>query len=305
MISVVIPVFRSCSSLEPLVERLEGTLAALDDEYELIFVDDGSDDGSWEELKRLRAGRPHLRIARSAVNRGQHNTLLSGFSLVNGDVVVTMDDDLQHPPEEIGRLLHALVEDNYDLVIGAYQAKRHPRSRNLGSALVDGVQRQIFALPRGFQLTSFRAIRRSVVDHALQMGGAYPLVTAMLLANSSRRANVSVQHEPRAIGSSTYTLPKGLGLTLNLLLGYSSYPLYFVAVLCGLGLLTSSGLALATVWRALRYEATVPGWASTVVILTGFNSLTLLCLLIFGLYLSRISKQLAGGLTSSRIDEVL
>ena len=304
MISVVVPVFESRDSLELLVERLEAALADLGREYELILVDDGSRDGSWQELRRLRAGRRCLRIARSLVTQGQHNAILCGFSLVRGDVVVTMDDDLQHPPEEIGRLVGGL-DAGHDLVIAAYESKRHTRLRNLGSAVVDRLQRRIFSLPREFQLTSFRAARRVVVDHALRMGGAYPFITAMLLVNSSRRANVPVRHEARALGASTYTMLKSARLTLNLLLGYSSYPLYFVAALCGLGLLFSGGLAAAIVWMALRYGTAVPGWASTVVILTFFNSLTLLSLVIFGLYLSRISRQLAGRQSSFRVDEIL
>lgn len=305
MISVVVPVFNSADCLEPLTRRLAETLEELGEEYELIFVDDGSSDDSWATLRRLAAARrDRMKVARSAVNRGQHNALLSGFSLASGDVIVTLDDDLQHPPEEVPKLLRALSE-GYDLVIAGYAEKRHPRLRNLGGAVVDAVQRRIFGLPRGFQLTSFRAIRRPVVEHALQMGGAYPFVTAMLLVNSSRRANVTVRHEARAAGSSSYTLLGSLRLILNLLLGYSSYPVVVVAALCGLGFLFSSGLAVATFWRAWRYGSSVPGWASTVVILTFFNSLTLLCLLIFAIYLSRISRQLAGNRSSFRLDEIL
>ena len=304
MISIVIPVYNSARCLEELTQRLETTLTDLGGNYELIFVDDGSADDSWQELRRLAASRDsRMKVARSAVNRGQHNAILCGFSLAGGDVVVTLDDDLQHPPEEIPRLLETLGQ-GYDLVIGAYADKRHSRSRNLGGAVVDGIQRRIFSLPKGFQLTSFRAVRRSVVEHALQMAGAYPFVSAMLLTNSARRANVAVEHHERTAGSSSYTLLGGLRLALNLLLGYSSYPVVFVAALCGLGFLFSSSLAFVTFWRAWSVGTGVPGWASTVVILTFFNSLMLLCLLIFGLYLSRISRQLAGTRSSFRIDEV-
>jgi glycosyltransferase involved in cell wall biosynthesis len=291
-VSVVIPVYRSEASLELLVSRLVAVLEVLSRPFEIILVDDGSPDSSWEVLKKLKQSYgPVVKIASLLKNSGQHNALLCGFSLVSGDVVITMDDDLQNPPEEIPKLLEA-VERGYDLVIGAYESKEHGRFRNFGGRLVDATIRRIFALPRTFQLTSFRAARRFVVDHACELSGGFPYITCMLLASATKCRNVVVRHDPRMFGHSTYTLRRSVLLVLNLLFSYSPYPLYFVGTVCAAAILASLGYGTMTLYRAAAYGIAVPGWASLMVVTLFFNGLTALCLLVLGVYITRMSRQI-------------
>lgn len=217
-LSVVIPVFRSADTLAPLLARLHDVFAAGGFHAEVVMVDDASQDGSWEALKGQKAKHgPWLRIARLMRRSGQHNALLCGLSLARGERIVTMDDDLQNPPEEIPTLLAAL-DQGHDLVIAAYDTKQHSALRNLGGRFVDWVIRRAFQLPAGFQLTGFRATRRAVVEAVLQMGGAFPYLTCMLLSCASSYANATVRHEPRRSGRSGYGLTQSLGLAMNLLL---------------------------------------------------------------------------------------
>jgi polyisoprenyl-phosphate glycosyltransferase len=303
-ISVVIPVYRSEQSLEPLVTSLVAVLGATGRPFELVMVDDCSPDGSWRELMRLREQFGKLmRPVRLLTNSGQHSAILSGFSLVTGDVVITMDDDLQNPPDQIPQLV-AAIDQGYDLAIGSYERKMHDRVTNAKGRMIDWLQRRMFGLPPTFQLTSFRAVRRSVVDSVLHMGGGYPYITSMLLANASKYVNVQVRHEPRKFGTSTYTLRRGLSLASNLLLSYSAYPVIFVAVLCAITFLISVSYGAWVVISYLRHGSSIQGWASIIAAMSFFNSMILLCLFIQSIYLSRINTQLTRSRHHFRIGEL-
>ena len=302
-ISVVVPVYRSSQSLPLLVDGVSRELSALGRQYEIILVDDCSPDDTWQVLCDLKSQHPALKIVRLMRNSGQHNALLCGFSIATGDIVVTMDDDLQNPPSELPKLIGA-IEQGFDLAIGAYDSKKHTPFRNLGGRLVDAVQRGVFGLPADFQLTSFRAVRRQVVDNVIQMGGVFPYVTSMLLSHTSKYVNVPLRHDARRFGSSNYSMKRSVLLALNLLLTYSSYPLYFVVTLCMLAFACSAGFGIWTLWRALSQGSSVPGWASTIVIISLFNGLILLALVIHGLYLSRLNRQLSRSQVSFTIGEL-
>lgn len=290
-ISVVIPVFRSERTLETLVDRLREVFSKKNWDYEIIMVDDCSPDNSWAVLKKLKEKYPdYLKIVRLLRNSGQHNAILCGFSLARGDIVVTMDDDLQNPPEEVPSLVKA-IEEGYDLAIGAYDSKKHSTARNAGGRMIDLILRKIFKLPEGFQLTSFRAVRLSVVKNVCQGGSSFPYISAMLLANTSKCVNVPVKHEERLIGGSNYNLERSLRLAANLILNYSSYPLYFIAVACGAAFLFAMGYGATVVYEALTQGTSVSGWASLIVIMSLFNGILLLCLAVLALYVSRINQQ--------------
>src|SRR5437867_3422015 len=142
-ISVVIPVYRSSESLPILIPRLVAEFKRMNKKGEIVLVDDASPDNSWAVLKELKnVHGKALKIARLLTNKGQHNALLCGLSLAKGNVIVTMDDDLQNPPEEIPRLL-AGIEQGYDLVIGAYDSKKHSPLRNAGGNFIDWIIRRL------------------------------------------------------------------------------------------------------------------------------------------------------------------
>jgi glycosyltransferase involved in cell wall biosynthesis len=292
-ISIVVPVYRSSASLPELVERLVRTLDSLDRTYELVLVDDCSPDESWAVLEQLREqyGK-RLKIASLARNQGQHNAVLCGFSLATGDVVVTMDDDLQNPPEEIPRLI-AAIDDGFDLAIGTYESKRHSRMRNQSGRVIDGLIRRIFRLPPDFSLTSFRAADGRLVRQAAEMTGVYPYVTCMLLAHSARPTNVVVRHDERKFGSSNYTLRRSFGLAANLLFSYSSAPVAAVALVSGLAVLGALTGASVVAIVALA-GATVPGWASTLLAIAVSNAITLGCLTVLAIYVGRMNRQMSG-----------
>lgn len=223
-ISIVIPVYNSSASLDDLAARLHTVLTKMNCDYEIVLVDDCSPDQSWHILRDLKKkyGKT-LKIAKLLVNSGQHNAILCGLYLSTGTIIITMDDDLQNPPEEIPRLVEA-IDRGFDLVIGAYDSKKHSSIRRTSGGLVDWTLRKIFGLPKEFQLTSFRATTRVVVNNVCQMGGVFPYITAMMLCNASRYTNVLVRHDPRPFGKSNYTLKRSFRLAANLIFSYSPYP---------------------------------------------------------------------------------
>jgi glycosyltransferase involved in cell wall biosynthesis len=287
-ISIVIPAYKSALTLPPLLASLEATLIGLNAPYEIVVVDDCSPDDTWDVLKQLTFKYNFMKIIRLSRNSGQHKAILCGFNNVTGDIIVTMDDDMQNPPSEIPKLIEPLSR-GYDLSIGSYAEKKHGWFKNLSGSLIDFTQKRIFKLPSSFKLTSFRAIKRFIIDNIISMNNIYPYITSMLLYNTNNCINVEVEHHKRLAGKSNYNLKRGLTLALNLWLNYSYYPLYFVMTLCGLSLFVGLGFAISAIWQAFTSETT-SGWASLIVTISFFNSLVLLALVIHGLYLSRLAN---------------
>lgn len=306
-VAVVIPCYRAAGHLDSMLARLVPALERLERPYQLVLIDDGSPDSTWAVLEKARAQYgPALTCVRLASNIGQHPAILAAFSFLapDAEIVVTMDDDLQHPPEAIGSLLQGL-DASTDLVIAAYDRKQHDGWRNASGGLVDRALRVIYTLPRDFQLTSFRAFRRYVADHAASVKTNYPYVTAALLSATTRCKNVPVTHAPRASGSSGYNFVRSLRLAMNLYFTYSSYPLYIV-----LGLAVFSfGLTLAlgswVVLSVLSDGSRVPGWASLMAVVSFSNSIILMCMSVFGVYVSRFHRELTGVSGRYRVSETL
>lgn len=303
VISIVIPAYMSSRSLPILIHGVEDVLRGIGRPFEIVVVDDCSKDDTWDVLLRLKVDRPHLKICRLLKNSGQHNALLCGFTLAKGEVIVTMDDDLQNPPDQLPKLI-AAIDEGYDLAVGAYDSKKHSYFRNLGGRLIDWVQRKIFSLPSDFQLTSFRAVRRTVINHVVQMRDSYPYITSMLLAHTERYVNVPVRHEKRQHGKSSYNLKRSVFLALNLLFHYSPYPIYLILTLCVCAFLFSGGILFWVFWSVIIYGKAAPGWASTIMTISFFNGVILLAMVIQGFYLARLSRKVNQPSTSYSIGEL-
>ncbi|HUG92240.1 MAG TPA: glycosyltransferase family 2 protein [Planctomycetaceae bacterium] len=286
-LSVLVPVYRSAAILPELVRRLAAVLEQLGRRYELIFVDDGSPDGSWQVLQQLQAADPeHIIAIQLMRNFGQHNALMCGLRHSQGRYVVTIDDDLQHPPEEIPRLLETAVRGRYDLVYGAYASKRHAWGRNLGSGLVNAFYRIAFRTRT--RVTSFRVMSRPLVDTILSYTLNFIFLDGLLAWNTTRIGECSVEHHPRAHGRSGYSIGKLLGLALNLFTSFSVLPLRCASAL-GVGV-AFGGLAAAAYYLA-RYVASdihVPGYASTIVAIMILGGTQLLAIGVMGEYLGRL-----------------
>lgn len=286
-ISVVIPVFNAEKTLPTLVERLESVLGTLGGEFEVVLVEDGGVDRSWEVIQGLAQTRPWLRGLRLMRNYGQHNALLCGLREARFPTTVTMDDDLQHTPEEIPKLLAKLAE-GYDVVYGVSVKAQHGLWRNFASWSTKLVLQNVMGAETARQVGPFRALRTDLRKAFTAFAGPHPNLDVMLTWASRRFATVEVVQQPRQVGRSNYNLVRLITHALNMVTGFSAIPLRiatlvgFFFALCGLALLA---------YVLVRYFSegmVIPGFTFLASMLAIFSGVQLFALGIIGEYLARI-----------------
>ena len=286
-LSVVIPVYNSAESLRSLSTRLLAALEDLDVTHEIVFIDDGSRDRSWEVLQAIQAEHPERILCVQLMrNFGQHNALMCGFRHTQGRFVVTLDDDLQNPPEEIGKLLAAIRSQPLDVVYGAADRRKHRTWRNLGSWIVNVVYRTMFKTR--VSISSFRIVRREVLEAIFSYSLNYTFVDGLLAWNSQRIGEVTVEHHPRQSGRSNYSIPKLVVLALNLFSNFSLLPLQAVSLV---GFVVAVSGLLAGGYYLVQFllsNVAVSGYASTIVSILVLGGVQLLSLGMIGEYLGRL-----------------
>ena len=201
--SVVVPVFRDAASLPDLVRRVGAALAPRGGSHEILLVLDGGPEGDRTAALALRDGGAPVRVLELDGNHGQHSAILCGLAESRGLHVVTLDADLQNPPEEIPRLLDVAAE-GFDGVFGAPRVKRHGPVRRAGSWLVQAMLVPLHGKPRGLAMTNFRVLTRATADAAVRRAGRWPYLQGLLLESGGRWTSVAVDHAPRERGDSTY-----------------------------------------------------------------------------------------------------
>jgi len=291
-VSVVIPVFNEARSLDELYRR---TIAALEPgprTYELIFVDDGSTDGTWARLEMLHAGDSRLRAVRFKRNFGQHPAMHAGLVRARGDVVVTMDGDLQNAPEDIPRLVEA-VEAGNDVASGCRAGRRDSWGRTLPSRLINGMLRRFTGVYISDFGCAFNAYRRDAVVPMLGSIGKQKFTKALVLSGGASVVEVDVKHAPRQ-GSSRYSPLRLTRLALHVLAGFWPQPIQWIGVALGI---VCSLLALALGIYGVVYwvdESNFPGplfGGVAVLFVLGIQGFILA---LVGEYLGRIQRDVEG-----------
>ncbi len=285
-VSIVIPVYDS-PVLEELADRIDAVFRdRTEDAYEIVFVDDRSPDpGTWLTLERLARERKEVRAVQLTRNFGQQAATLCGLREAQGEVVVTLDDDLQHDPQDIPKLLaHA----SHDIAIGQFERKRHSFFRRTASRIKGFFDQILIGKPRGIQLSSFRLLGRTVVDGVLSIRTPHPFLPALMFHVSKDVVGVPVGHGARQGGRSGYTLRKLFRVFSNLLINNSSLVLRLVGV-AGISFAAISFLLAAlVVYRRIVHGVSVQGWASLFAALMLIGGLLLVSLGVVGEYLLRI-----------------
>jgi glycosyltransferase involved in cell wall biosynthesis len=290
--SVVIPVFNSANVVGTTVDATVEFFESRQLPYEIILVNDGSGDASWEVLS-AKFEQHHRVIALNLLrNYGQHTAVLCGLRHSRGEYVVTLDDDMQNPPPEIAHLI-AKADAGHDLVFGRYTRKMHSPVRRIGSRIVDLTNNRIFGKPRDLKLTNFRILDRRVVDRILSHRTNYPYINGLAILYAHRPADVEVEHRPRKTGRSQYGLFKITELVMRILFNYSSFPMRLVSTIGLVVAVGSLGLSALILVRALFRGTAAPGWASVAVMLSFFNGVSLLLLGMLGEYVLRILNQVS------------
>lgn len=302
--SVVIPVYNSEQIVGETVARTRAFFEANKLDFEIILVNDASPDGSWRVISELARADKRIKAINLLRNYGQHNANLCGFRHASGDWLVTLDDDLQNPPEEIIHLIRKAAEGHHDLVLGRFRSKMHASYRRLGSKVVNWLNGKIFDKPEGLTLSNFRLLHKDVVRRICEYQSPFPYIPGLALMFSSSRANVDVDHQPRRVGQSSYNFLRIAKLVATILFNYSSFPLRLVM---GVGLFVSLASFLFGVGfliRGLMHGSVVQGWTSLVVLLSFFNGMLMLMVGILGEYMVRLLSQ-ASGSTPYQVKDVV
>jgi len=286
-ISVVIPLFNEAKTLEDLHERLSATLQTLSRSYEIIYVDDGSRDGTYEILRKLHQQDPKVKVIVFNRNYGQHAAVLSGFGRTQGEVVVTLDGDLQNPPEEIPKLLQKLGE-GYDVVGGWRKDRVDPLLRRVLSVLINRVTSLIVGVKMRDYGCMLRAYRRSVIEQVCRAREASSFVPALANCFAGSVAEIPVSHVSRPSGRSKYTPFRLLRLNFDLLTGFSLLPIQLVGLSGILISLLGLAFALFLAIRRLLVGPEVEGVFTLFAILFFFVGLQILALGLIGEYIGRI-----------------
>lgn len=287
-VSFVIPCYRSAGTIGKVVEELDEAMLKLPDyTYEIVLVNDGSPDDTFEVIRGLCAQRKGLCGVNLARNFGQHAALMAGLWYAQGDVVVCLDDDGQTPADEVGKLLSKL-EEGYDVVYAKYGHKQHSGFRNFGSRVNELMTRVMLGKPKELYLSSYFAAKRFVVNELLRYKNPYPYVIGLVLRTTKNIANVEVSHREREAGVSGYTLGKLFGLWFN---GFTAFSIKPLRIATAMGCMTALIGFLYGIYTVIK-KFVVPdvpiGFSALMAALVFIGGMIMLMLGLIGEYIGRI-----------------
>jgi glycosyltransferase involved in cell wall biosynthesis len=286
-LSAIIPVYNSEKSLPLLLERLASILPRIRPSFEVILVNDGSRDRSWEVVQSLRQQYPFVCAINLMRNSGQHNALLCGIRAAHFDTIVTLDDDLQNPPEEIFKLM-ACLDGGLDVVYGPPERQQHGLLRDLASVITKITLQNAMGTEAARNISAFRVFRTRVRDAFANFNSPFVSIDVLLSWATSRFGAVRVKHDPRTIGTSNYTFRKLVLHALNMFTGFSTVPLRLASLVgfsfTGIGVMT----LVYVVSMYLVHGTPVQGFPFLASIVSVFAGAQLFSLGIIGEYVARL-----------------
>ena len=286
-ISVVVPVYNSRGTLSDLATRLSTVLSELSPRFELILVNDGSRDESWSVICDLASCYDWVRGINLLRNYGQHNALLAGIRQARYEIIVTLDDDLQNPPEEISRLLDRLAE-GFDVVYGTPLRQQHGLWRDSASNITKLALQGAMGAETARKVSAFRVFRTQLREAFAIYQSPFVSIDVLLTWSTTHFSSVSVRHDPRLIGQSNYTFRKLVTHALNMVTGFSTWPLQ-LASLIGFGFtLFGLGVLAYVIGRYLLLGYSIPGFPFLASLIAIFSGAQLFALGIMGEYLARM-----------------
>ncbi len=289
--TVVVPVYNSAGTLNELIFQLEKELKTYCTAYEVILVNDGSKDNSWEIIKTLCATYPWIQAINLLRNYGQHNALLCGIRSAKYEVIVTIDDDLQNPPHEIYNLL-AKLNEGYDVVYGTPAQERHGFWRDTASQVTKLVLQNTMGAQTARNVSAFRAFHTRLREAFAGYHGSFVSIDVLLTWGTTRFVAIPVSHEPRKIGVSNYTFRKLVTHAINMMTGFSVLPLQFASLMGFVLTLFGLGVFAYVIGRYLVLGYSVPGFPFLASIISIFSGAQLFALGIIGEYLARMHFRL-------------
>lgn len=291
--SVVIPVYRSSQCLLELANRLDKVFGELNSDHEIIMVDDCSPDDSWNVVSELARTRPNYKGVQLLKNSGQTKATMAGIKAASGEIVITMDDDLQHDPQLIPLLMDELEkEGGYDCVFAHFPEKKHAGYRNIASKIISGINSQAFGSNAKIKVSSFRLMRGYMAQIVRQNQSVSASVGGLIIANAARIKSVPIPHYERFSGKSNYTLAKQFKQAFDNICSVSMLPLRMISAAGLLASVLSGGLLCYYLIKYFMGGISQPGWTSLVILITFFSGLILLSLGVIGEYIARVLGEL-------------
>jgi len=294
-LSIIVPVYRSAAILPLLVETIQQEMqnANLLDTFELLLVNDASPDNSWQVICELAKQYPFVKGISLRRNFGQHNATMAGMNHAMGDIVVIMDDDLQHPPKAITGMIDALNK-GYDVCYTRYLNRQHATWKKLGSLFNDRIATHLLGKPKTLYLSSFKAVRQEVVKEVIKYNGPYAYLDGLILDVTQSITTINIEHKARHEGQGNYNLRRSFSLWLKMATSFSVIPLR-IASYMGFALAGSSVMMIGyvTVQKILHPE-TPAGWTSLIATILLIGGIQTLCIGMVGEYLGRTYLKLNG-----------
>jgi undecaprenyl-phosphate 4-deoxy-4-formamido-L-arabinose transferase len=292
MISLVIPVYNEEANLPRLIERLGPVMQKMGKSYEIIFVDDGSRDNTLSILKSFLI-YPEVRVVELTRNYGQHAAIFSGFSVVRGDIVITLDADLQNPPEEIPNLVRVMEEGGYDVVGTIRKERKDSFFRTFPSRIINMIARKITKVNMSDWGCMLRAYRRNIVEQMVNCHEHSTFIPALAAYFAKKVTEIEVVHEARHAGESHYSLRKLINLQFDLVSSFSDFPLKFI-MYAGIGMAflgVSFGIFLGIARLVYGAPWAAQGVFTLFAILFAFVGLQFFALGVMGEYIGRIYRE--------------
>ena len=290
-VSVVIPMFNEELVLHEFYPRLKKEAESWGKSYELLFVDDGSTDNSFELMCEWKKKDSNLRIVKFTRNFGQQAAVLAGFRQSRGNIIVQIDSDLQNPPEEINRLLGAFT-DEVDLVVTIPRKRRDSSLRVIGSKVLHYFAQKLFGNRFTLNLSSFRAMRRSVIEKIDQCEDRSRYMAVLMSWMAVPTVHVEVDHNSRKIGQTKYGVLPLLRLTWDLITGYSNFPLRVVTYLGLFGASIGFAIMMFLLYQRLVAGILIEGFVVLSAVFSFFAGIQLLSIGFLGEYLGRVHLQI-------------
>lgn len=286
--SIVIPCYNSASILEELTSRIFKVMV-LYESFEIILIDDCSSDKSWEVIQTICEKDQRVIGLQLMKNSGQGSATLAGIRVAGGSFIITMDDDLQHPPEDIPILVNAIMEDqSCDVITGCPKEKKHGITRKLGSSLINNMNSLFLQKDKRLCFTGFRIMTNQIGKELINIHTPYPALGPMIYSITHRVKNVPFNHELRKVGRSNYDIQCLVKQTLGNFIGYSMLPLRLLAIIGGLGTFCSVSISLYLIYRYFFIGISVPGWTSLLLTLISISGFIFFAFGIIGEYILRI-----------------
>ncbi len=293
--SVVIPVYNSGAWIKELVLRIEEVMEEENGSYEIVLVNDGSPQKeTWPAIRKMVSHVPHVKAIDLRYNAGQFNALMCGFHYACGEYVITMDDDFQHDPGEIPKLIRKMQETDCDCVIGNYEHREHNLFRRAGSSFVNFLLTRVYGKPKDIRSTSFRILKREVVDTLLLSKGKKPQIGWMIFSVTKNVAAVPITHQKRTRGKSGYDMRHLVQATMDIIINGSTFPLDFISIV---GVAVACVAFVITIVYLIFYftgRILVPGYASLILAVSFFSGVILFGIGMLGRYIGRLIGENVG-----------